>query len=520
MSPAQDALALKTRSPPAKAMTAPSLNIAANATSGAASATGAKPGQAAAAGNPLAGFEALMAAMFPAAQPGAATAPTTAAPFAPAADGQLVVEAKTDDAGEQDADADPAAAAETDAQGLVACMLATPQPTAEALLAAKAPSADGRPGLIPAGKGAAERFVPTLPGKAEAAPEAADAAPEAADAAAGFADPTGKAPTSAAKPADAAPPAWGRAKPPGAPAQPALDNASPNADLAAKAPAAEADAAEAPPAAPESAAPAPKTVADAANAPKAPLLGAKPEPTPLRAIRSERGKGASDSASADVLKPQEAVDRPVHAKAAEGAAKAASTTVEAVEPSEPREAKAEADGSDAAVQGETRSTASSTAPAAHATHQVRGSPETVANLAAQIIKKLEAKTTRFDLELDPHGLGRVDVRVEIGAHGKMTASMVFENPQAANELKARAAELQRTLEQAGFDLSGGLSFDVADQGARQQGQAWQDQADGGRAFRGQAFRAALETAGDAADAANHGALRLRRGVNAGVDVRI
>ncbi|MCW5760441.1 MAG: flagellar hook-length control protein FliK, partial [Phenylobacterium sp.] len=219
------------------------------------------------------------------------------------------------------------------------------------------------------------------------------------------------------------------------------------------------------------------------------------------------------------LKPLEAVDKPVHARAADAAAKAASAVVEAAEQPETREARADTDNSDAAVQGETRATTSSSAATGHASHTVRGAPETVANLAAQIIRKLDARTTRFDLELDPQGLGRVDVRVEIGAHGKMTASMVFENPQAAHELKARAAELQRTLEQAGFDLSGGLSFDVADQG-RQQGQAWQDQAEGGRAFRGQAFRAALETAGDAVETANLGALRLRRGVNAGVDVRI
>jgi flagellar hook-length control protein FliK len=171
--------------------------------------------------------------------------------------------------------------------------------------------------------------------------------------------------------------------------------------------------------------------------------------------------------------------------------------------------------------GETRAAAQAATPAsAHATHAVRGSPETVANLAAQIIKKLEGQSTRFDLELNPQGLGKVDVRVEIGAHGQLTATMLFDNAQAAQELKARASELQRALEQAGFDLSGGLSFDVADNG-RQQGQAWQDQGDnGGRAFRGQAFRAALETAGDAADAAALGALRLRRGVNAGLDLRI
>ena len=115
----------------------------------------------------------------------------------------------------------------------------------------------------------------------------------------------------------------------------------------------------------------------------------------------------------------------------------------------------------------------------------------------------------------------MDVRIDIGAHGQITAAMTFDNPQAAADLRARAAELHRLLEQAGFDLSGGLTFDVAGDRGQQQRQAWQDQADSnGQAFGGQAFRAALETAGDAADAAVQGALRLRRGVTAGLDLRI
>jgi hypothetical protein len=154
--------------------------------------------------------------------------------------------------------------------------------------------------------------------------------------------------------------------------------------------------------------------------------------------------------------------------------------------------------------------------------QVRGSPETVANLSAQILKKLDARSTRFDVQLDPLGLGKVDVRVEIGAHGKMTAALSFENPQAAQELKARASELQRALEQAGFDLSGGMSFDVAgDQGRPSQGFLGDHGGQDGGAFRGRAFRAAIDTANEADVAAlANGPLTLRRGVNAGLDVRI
>lgn len=515
MSPAQDALTLETRSAPAQAMTAPTLNTAALATPGAAPGASSGAGPKAAAGNPLAGFDALLAALFPATE---AVPAVGAAPLAPpAAEGALVLDTRGDHASEADADPDAAATegdvADVDAQALAACMLVTTAPAGAAPLAPKsALAADaGRSANVPGPSAHAAAGLPT--GKAELAPEAEEAAADATT-------PAVETPVKpgAAKPADAAPPAWGRGKAPGAPAQPALDNANPKADLAAKAAAAEADAA--PEASPVQAdAGSAVQTAHAAEPPTAPALAAKPEPAPAKTARSERGKPASEAGAADALKPREAVDKPVHARAADGAAKTASTTTEAVEEPEAHEARAQGKHTDTAAQGETRAASQSAGPTPHPPQPVRGAPETVANLAAQIVKKLEARSTRFDLELDPAGLGKVDVRVEIGAHGKMTAAMVFENPQAAHELKSRASELQRALEQAGFDLSGGLSFDVADQGGRQ-GQAWQDDGDASRAFRGRAFQAALDTAGDVAETANHGALRLRRGVSAGVDVRI
>lgn len=261
----------------------------------------------------------------------------------------------------------------------------------------------------------------------------------------------------------------------------------------------------------------------AAPAPGAAGLAARSESTPAppsRNARNERAKSASDVKGSSDLRPTEAVDRAVHAKVAGSAATLAGAAIEADAPNvDEREVAAESP--DSAQTSETRATAQTLTPAALTAHAVRGSPETVANLAAQILKKLEGQSTRFDLELNPGGLGKVDVRLEIGANGQLTAAMTFENPQAAAELRARASELQKALEQAGFNLSGGLTFDVAGDRGQQQRQAWQDQTENnGQTFRGQAFRAALDTAGDAADAAVQGALRLRRGVTASLDLRI
>jgi len=164
-------------------------------------------------------------------------------------------------------------------------------------------------------------------------------------------------------------------------------------------------------------------------------------------------------------------------------------------------------------------TGTTSADAAAAPLPVRGSPETVANLSAQIIRNLDAQTTRFDVALDPAGLGHVDVRVEIGADGRVSAAMSFDNPQAAAQLKTQAADIQKALTQAGFDLSGGLSFDVAgDRGGFQRGsQGRSDDGAGEPAFRSRALRTAPDGAGAAV--ASGGAYPARQGLGA-VDVRI
>jgi flagellar hook-length control protein FliK len=159
---------------------------------------------------------------------------------------------------------------------------------------------------------------------------------------------------------------------------------------------------------------------------------------------------------------------------------------------------------------------------ATASAAARATPETVSSLAAQILRKADGRTSRFDVELHPADLGRVDVRLEIGANGRMTAAMSFENPQAAAELRGRAHELQAALEHAGFDVSGGLTFDVAgDRGQGGQNLAGQQQQpDGGGASRGRAFQAALQSAGDTTAAANSAAVYGQGRTTSGVDIRI
>lgn len=530
-------------------MPASALNAASIPPAGAA-AHGAKASAVAAGGAAAQGFEALMAALFP--QPCGVPLPVAgAAPNAHSAGmakdeaeakpGEGLAGAIAGDSETMPPDAAAALAASVaGAQAGISLSLATPEAgskaagdggkaappawgrdkaqgdvAAPAALHANPNAALGNQPAAAIGAGADTSDIATAEPLAIATDDANDGGEHATQGLEGARTPPAK--ESKGSPAAAAnePPAWGRDKAPGAPAAPALENASPAARLSEKAAQAVLDTPPADPA-PTDQPPAATPLASLTQQPQ------PAPPPPARAGgKSERIKTPADASPSTDATPADAADKPSAAKSAEAAPKPPSTAdVDGAE-AKAEHGKAAPAEPEGVPQGETRAAAQSAAPAMLSTHAVRGAPETVANLAAQILKKLEGKSTRFDLELDPAGLGKVDVRLEIGAQGRLTAAMTCDNPQAAAELRSRASELQRALEQAGFNLSGGLSFDVAGDRGQQQGQAWQDQADnGGRGFRGHAFQAALDTAGDAADAADQGALKLRRGVTAGLDLRI
>jgi hypothetical protein len=134
-----------------------------------------------------------------------------------------------------------------------------------------------------------------------------------------------------------------------------------------------------------------------------------------------------------------------------------------------------------------------------------------------MVQRLDGKATRFEIQLDPLGLGKVNVSVQIDARGRLSAAMTFDNPDSAEALKARAGDLRQALEQAGFDLSGtGLSFE-ADLGAGFAGGRWgdPDQASDARG-RGKAFGAAA----DAADVADQALPTRQSRAARGLDIRI
>ena len=156
---------------------------------------------------------------------------------------------------------------------------------------------------------------------------------------------------------------------------------------------------------------------------------------------------------------------------------------------------------------------------------VRGSPETVAALSAEIVKKADAKTTRFDVALTPDGLGKVDVRIEIARDGALTASMRFDTAHAAQELRNKAGELRQALADAGFNVAdNALSFDVSSQNNGQNPNAffafdgWNDQ--GQRAFQGRAFQAAMTAEEEIVVTPSDLLPGLKTAADSGLDIRI
>jgi flagellar hook-length control protein FliK len=170
----------------------------------------------------------------------------------------------------------------------------------------------------------------------------------------------------------------------------------------------------------------------------------------------------------------------------------------------------------AELTSQTTPAASAPAAEAHAAVLVatRGAPELVAQMAAVISRKLEGRVTRFNMELNPAEMGRVDVRLNIEKDGRVAAQLSFDNPVAAADMRGKADELRRQLELSGFNVaSEDLTFSDREsgQGFRRNDQALADP----DISRARAFREADRNARLAEDAG-----RLSARATLGLDMRV
>lgn len=165
---------------------------------------------------------------------------------------------------------------------------------------------------------------------------------------------------------------------------------------------------------------------------------------------------ATGNAEAIANRPAQA-DAPIDAAASAPAARQAVAPALAETPATATVAAPSVDGEAPAAPQQGAVEAPSQAPGAQRdlglSQLSRATVETTAQIAAQIVKKLDGRSTRFDMALTPEGLGRVDISLEIESDGQVTARLAFDNPAAAADLRARADELRRQLLDAGLQLS-------------------------------------------------------------------
>lgn len=92
----------------------------------------------------------------------------------------------------------------------------------------------------------------------------------------------------------------------------------------------------------------------------------------------------------------------------------------------------------------------------------------VALLAAQIAAKAGRGTKMFEIRLDPPELGRVEVHLTVGRDGKAEATLYADRPETVALLQRDSQNLERSLKDAGLELSNSsLNFSL--KGEQRQG---------------------------------------------------
>lgn len=242
-----------------------------------------------------------------------------------------------------------------------------------------------------------------------------------------------------------------------------------------------------------------EAVADAvaATTTPAPLPAPLPAPPPLRAL-AERTSRPLDPPSDKTGDGSASASSPSDAKGAATVAPIAGSRTppdRITGPSDAaRKTAADMPGSDessidAAPAAETTAGSTSTAAQVRETGLSglsRATIDATAQIAAQILRKLEGRSTRFEMALTPDHLGRVDVKLDIDAEGRLTARLAFDNPLAATDLRGRVDDLRRELEDAGFHLAND-AFEFAE---RDSGSSGFDRGQDARHGQNRAFAAA------------------------------
>lgn len=162
-----------------------------------------------------------------------------------------------------------------------------------------------------------------------------------------------------------------------------------------------------------------------------------------------------------------------------------------------------------------RSTATPQAQTASASAAQVG-PATM-QVATRFIERFDGRAQRFEVRLDPAELGRVDIRIEVGADKKVHAVLAAHDSAALSDLMRGSKALEKALGDAGIDIAdGGLKFELATDagnlgGGQNRSSAWNG-SDQPTWPRGPS-RAAIPVDADTATLATTSTPRSRRGAS-------
>jgi flagellar hook-length control protein FliK len=97
-------------------------------------------------------------------------------------------------------------------------------------------------------------------------------------------------------------------------------------------------------------------------------------------------------------------------------------------------------------------------------------PSSVAQLGTAIAVKAAGGAKSFEIRLDPAELGRVEVRLDVGSDGKADATITVHRPETLALLLSDSQNLERTLRDAGLDVSNSsLNFSLKGDGRQGDG---------------------------------------------------
>ncbi len=136
---------------------------------------------------------------------------------------------------------------------------------------------------------------------------------------------------------------------------------------------------------------------------------------------------------------------------------------------------------------------------------LQSAPAATLQVYARMIERADGRAQRFEIRLDPAELGRVDVRIEVGADRKVHAVLAAHDSAALTDLMRGQRALERALSDAGIDLAeNGVRFELATDNGRS-GAGLQRDNDGNPAPSANVWRnfdvAALPVSAEAAAAA-------------------